>query len=209
MGFFLNGVSYAGTNGYTPLYQNVALMQNISGGAPSQVNAACMAALPPQQRWQCFMAQYTYPFIKSPVFIQNSRMDNWQLGKILSANVSSCASEDDCEFIVDAPMDHCINAPSTNCTGPMFQAFMGYGVQFLAALNGSLATNPNAYNGVNGGLITSCDLHDHMINDGWNKITVGGKTMRQIITPWLQGQAPGTWTIDVDWPQNPTCNGPL
>lgn len=208
VGFFLDAESVDGTNGYTPMYQNVAAMQNITTGAFEQVNPACMAALPPDSRWQCFMAEFTYPFIKTPIFIQNSKLDNWQLRNILAADVPSCTPQS-CELHADTGMVNCASAPATNCTPTEFIAFQGYAVQFMSALSQSLASNVNAFNGVNGGLITSCDLHDHMIGGGWNKIMVGGKSMREIVTPWMQGKAPGTWTFDVDWPNNPTCNGPL
>jgi hypothetical protein len=87
----------------------------------------------------------------------------------------------------------------------------------------------------NGALITSCDLHDHLISNFWNRIEVQGQTMRHWVTQWLlQGtkssymydafdappppSLPATLlhasssslpsSYDVQWPLNPTCPGP-
>jgi hypothetical protein len=55
-------------------------MQNCSGG----VNQACIKAMTPKdETWKCFMAQYTEPFITSPLFGLNSIYDSWQLSQIL------------------------------------------------------------------------------------------------------------------------------
>ena len=55
-------------------------MQNCSGG----VNQACIKAMAPKnETWKCFMAQYTEPFITSPLFGLNSIYDSWQLSQIL------------------------------------------------------------------------------------------------------------------------------
>ena len=71
-------------------------MQNCSGG----VNQDCIAANPTEE-WRCFMAQvihcdsynmlhellpilqYTYPHIKTPIFMLNSRYDAYQILAIL------------------------------------------------------------------------------------------------------------------------------
>ena len=55
-------------------------MQNCSEG----VNQACIKAMTPKnETWKCFMAQYTEPFITSPLFGLNSIYDSWQLSQIL------------------------------------------------------------------------------------------------------------------------------
>ena len=46
----------------------------------------------------------------------------------------------------------------------------------------------------NGALITSCDIHDHLIDNHWNRITVQGRTMRFWITQWLLQQTKSSYT---------------
>jgi hypothetical protein len=80
----------------------------------------------------------------------------------------------------------------------------------------------------NGALITSCDIHDHLIGDLWNKIEVDGKSMRFWLTQWLLRETNSSYVYapsltgtkrfaksltpyrryDVEWPLNPTCPGP-
>jgi hypothetical protein len=45
----------------TECYQRLQIFANITGGLPEQVNAACVAATTAENRWQCFMAQWTLP----------------------------------------------------------------------------------------------------------------------------------------------------
>jgi len=54
-----------------PEYQYVFQMQNTSGG----VDASCIAATAPANQWQCFFAQYSLPYISTPVFVVNSGYD--------------------------------------------------------------------------------------------------------------------------------------
>lgn len=76
VGFFIDGASiWGGEHIMTQAFQAVAGFQNVTGGNPGQVNEDCVARTPEADRWKCFMAQYTYPFIKTPVFIINSAVD--------------------------------------------------------------------------------------------------------------------------------------
>ena len=74
------------------------------------VNQDCIAANSGEE-WKCFMAQvrlsniqymwlitdlqYTYPHIKTPIFLLNARYDTWQLDNILQlhCHVSNCTEE--------------------------------------------------------------------------------------------------------------------
>jgi len=60
-------IAQLGQPSYTPNYQYVAAMQNVT--APGSVNDGCLAAYPPSQQWRCFMAQYTLPHITTPLFM--------------------------------------------------------------------------------------------------------------------------------------------
>jgi hypothetical protein len=83
VGFFVDAASiWGGERLYTEVYTRIADFGNISAGTPDQVNADCVAANPGPNRWRCFMAQYTYPHIKTPVMIVNSKYDQWKRGEI-------------------------------------------------------------------------------------------------------------------------------
>jgi hypothetical protein len=53
VGFFIDGASiWQGQHIMTSVFARVADYQNVTGGAPEQVNAACVAATPPGERWK-------------------------------------------------------------------------------------------------------------------------------------------------------------
>ena len=60
-GYFMDLPHWDGKPGYTPNYQYVAKMQNVSGF----VNSACTAAVGESEEWKCFMAQYTLPHVRT------------------------------------------------------------------------------------------------------------------------------------------------
>lgn len=107
-------------------------------------------------------------------------------------------------------MKACVDDPTQKCTPAQFQDFLGYADQFMQALDLSMADSKYAHT-QNGGLITNCDMHDHLIHNYWNEITVQGRTMRAIISEWLRADKPlSKWTVDrTQWPENKTCKGPL
>jgi hypothetical protein len=87
VGFFLDAESiWEGRHIFTDVYTRIAAFANVTGGAAEQVNAECVASTPSADRWQCFMAQYTYPHISTPVFVLNSAWDEWQTQNILAPN---------------------------------------------------------------------------------------------------------------------------
>lgn len=88
-GFFMDLPKYDGTPSYTPLYQTVDKMQNVTGS--ESANTDCIKANSGQE-WRCFMAQYTLPHIKTPFFAVNSVYDAWQAGNIV--RISSDCGED-------------------------------------------------------------------------------------------------------------------
>ena len=79
-GFFLdqptlNGVSYARemfSRGFNDVW-------NSSAG----VNAACIAAHRGADAWKCMMAQYTLPYIKTPIYANEGLFDPWQLENLV------------------------------------------------------------------------------------------------------------------------------
>lgn len=182
-------------------FQYVAAMQNVTA-SPDRVNADCWAATPPALRWQCFIAHYTYPHIKTRIFTTNSQYDTWQLGNIWAplGDMPSPA--------VYASYAACIAHPLTACNASQYASLQGYHVQLQGALNMSLAASPVAA-AQNGFFVTSCLQHGELEEGLWNVISIGGLTLRDAIGEWYfqtKGAGGGQyWTLDAPYPGNPTC----
>ena len=210
VGFFIDGASiWAGAHIMTAAYTRAQTFSNISAGAPEQVNAACVAATPPALRFRCFMAQYTYPFIKTPTFLLNSAVDEWQLSNILAIDPNITVEEH-----TYAPWAPCIAAPAKACNATQYQQFEGYAEQFHAALAAARAAQPPAARAASGGFITSCDLHTTAIGGLSHRIKIGGVSMYEALSEWWAApagtlNASAAWRFDGPWPSNPTCAGPL
>jgi len=241
-GFFLNAANVWGGAQTTWSYMSVAAMANVSTGSAQQVDAGCFENTPPELRWQCFMAQFTYPHISTPIFLVNSAVDSWQLAHVMAPALpvfpSSVAagkrtpgvavevlapntwhSHDGSALIGDVPVDPvydaCIASPANGCNVTQLQQLLGYGVQFMAALNMSVAVDPGAYQR-NGAVITSCIVHGQMDPDSLDSIRGRdgtASTIREAVTEWYFGRplpsGGSHWYFDGPWPGNPTCTGPL
>jgi O-palmitoleoyl-L-serine hydrolase len=207
VGFFIDGASiWDGKHLMTEAYTRIATFGNISTGAPAQVNAACMAAYPdPSQRWHCFEAQYTYPYIATPTFILNSQVDEWQTSNILAPN------SDIYESVSPYPaFQPCIKDPPTSPTAPggcnatQAAQWTGYGGQFLDALAAARNLTPPAYAAASGGFITSCPIHTTAISGLSHRITIDGVTMYDAAVAWFWGTG-SKWYFDKPYPGNPSC----
>lgn len=183
-GYFLNHHNYEGQPYYTPLYKWVAETQNVT---PS-VNAACVAAYPAANAWQCFMAQYVAPHLATPAFFAQDLNDSWQLANILQLPCHAYAPG--------------------SCNATEVGWVHGYHNDTLAALAPVLApSSPH------GGFFTSCVQHCHSnINFCFDSALVQGQSMQQTLLAWydltVHGIAPGAVaTVVVDGPlgTNPTC----
>ena len=86
-GYFLDVSNADGTAIYNDEMRNVYKMQNVSA------NEACVAANVGSEN-NCMFAEHTFPHIKTPIFIQNSAYDSWQLGNIFWTHISP--SHDSC-----------------------------------------------------------------------------------------------------------------
>lgn len=141
VGFFIDGASiWNGAHLHTEIYTRVAAFSNVTGGEPHQVNSACVASTSAADRWQCFMAQWTYPHIKTPTFLLNSAWDQWQTENILALNYNiSFASS------TYPPFEPCIKDPNTGCNATQYSQWYGYGDQWYTAFNASWAATPAAY----------------------------------------------------------------
>jgi len=84
VGFFIDAPSLYGDRTMSDVFSNVCDMHNVTASS-SRINAACFASLPPSLRSQCFFAQRSLQHISTPIYILNSRNDNWQIQNIAFA----------------------------------------------------------------------------------------------------------------------------
>ncbi len=198
-GFFIDAVDVFGHAWAAEQYQSVVALQNISSGP--QVDEDCVAASAGGDVWQCFMAQFTYPFISTPIFIVQSALDAWQLPNLLAPLGDGA----------DASYAKCFADPPAACNGTQFAQFLGYGVQLMAALNMSRAFSPHAYT-QNGGVVTSCVRHGQLQANSMDAIVVDGKSIITAVGDWYFQRTPrgeAAWYIDGPFGSNPTCPPPL
>ena len=185
-GYFLDHNDSSGAPRYTPAYQWVAAVQNVTGG----VSSRCVAHYAPTgDTWRCFFAQYAAPFLTTPSFFAQDLDDSWQMTNIYNLGCSPYAGPGDCSPAQLAQVTQ-------------------YRLDTLAALAPVLA-NP-----AHGGFFTACVQHCHSNIDAcFTRAVVGGQTMQDTLWAWyaqtvLHVPPPaGTATIVIDGPglANPTC----
>jgi hypothetical protein len=155
-GFFLDAKNWQGQYHIRPLYQYVFKMQNCSGG----VNSDCIAAANPGEEWMCFFAQYTFPHIKTPLFVLNSAYDTWQLPNILQFNCKNLST----------------------CPEAEKEAFYNYRNVFLEA------AKPVTASTTSGMFLTSCLQHCMSLSDrSWTSIKVNNTVMSEAFSTWYNG----------------------
>jgi hypothetical protein len=205
VGFFIDGASiWSGAHIMTGVFSRVAAFQNVTAGAPEHVNAACVAGTPAAERWRCFMAQFTLPFMTTPTFIVNSMVDEWQAQNILAPNTVTEPAVT--TYGAFAP---CIKEPTAGCNATQAKQWTGYADQFLGALAAARTATPEPLAAHHGGFITSCPIHTTLIGGLSHRIAIGGVTIYDALVAWVDGKVPqDTFTIDERYPGNPTCPKP-
>jgi len=200
VGFFIDAESiWQGSHIYTDVYARTASIGNVTART---VNENCAKNTPLSNFSYCFMAQYTYPYIESPIFIVNSMVDEWQTQNILGPNTITLPAATPYEAFLP-----CTKNPTSGCNATQAAQWTHYAVQFKNALSTAIAQQPRVAQAKNGGVITSCPIHTTLIGGLSHKIKVQGKSLYQYIVDWMSdtpGSA-GTWTMDVDYPGNPSC----
>lgn len=179
-GLFLDVNSLAGNKRYTPIYQYVANMQQVL--QKGSVNDDCLADKAPSDQWQCFMAPYTLPYIKTPVFIMNSLADAWQQGNIMGLG--------------------CNPAVANSCNATQIAYLNNFRLEMIAAL-APVTSQPQKH----GVFAQSCSVH--VVEDTthyYTQVKVAGQTEASAFAAWFNGQyGPATQVIDGQFGTNPTC----
>jgi hypothetical protein len=153
------------------------------------------------------MAQYTYPFVVTPLFLLNSKLDEWQTRHILAPNRNYTVA-----VSPDAAFAPCISHPLTDCNATQLQQWQGFGEQFDAALYHAQVATPPHVAARHGGFITTCPIHTTAIDRYSHRIQVRGVSMYQALSDWVwETHGPGPkpyWTYDVSWPRDTSCPPP-
>lgn len=173
-GYFIDAANTNNQMYIRSQYAYVYHMQNCSGG----VNNDCVMSKTGNDSWQCFMAQYTYPHIMTPMFVLNSEYDTWQLANILQ-----------------------LGCLPPKCNETQMTAFTNWRATFLAALQPAVQSTTN-------GLFTdACLYHCQSLSDTlWSKIKVGGQNAHDTFSDWYFKESGKGKEIDGAYPNNPTCS---
>jgi hypothetical protein len=56
----------------------------------ASVNSKCLAAQKPGEQWFCFHGAIAAQYVKTPLFVANSKHDTWQVRGVLGMNTTEC-----------------------------------------------------------------------------------------------------------------------
>lgn len=178
-GFFMDVPSINGDYLYTPNYQAVYAMQNIS----DNVNKGCLDFYSKtKEEWKCFMAPYTLPFVQTPLFIPNSLVDSWQGSNIMGIT--------------------CDPLTAGSCSDDVFVYLDNFRQQMIS--NTSMADfikKPHA-----GAWLVECYTHCLLDSDRYyGEVQVQQQSMMQTLANWYYNRDGGVKVvIDGVWGNN-TC----
>ena len=134
--------------------------------------------------WRCMMAQYTVPYVTTPLFMAEGMYDSWQLPSILWLG---CGKP----------------TPEKSCNAAQLAAFMEYG----QSMNSTLV--PLGEEAGRGYFLDACIVHiQSLFEDGdhWNSWTIHGHTLRQAFGNFYFNRAGPKRLVDAQpWPSNPSC----
>eukprot|EP01048_Picozoa_sp_COSAG05_P025316 COSAG05_NODE_6387_length_969_cov_1.270115_1_plen_219_part_00 len=120
----------------------------------ASVNQACLKANP--NGTACMFGANTAPYVKTPLFVLNSKFDTWQAGGIIGAgtcgnNISSCP--------------------------PDVKSFwQRYGMKMVSILKGLPPQH--------GGFLSNCQAHCQAGSGAWHGATIDGTAMGSAFTTW-------------------------
>eukprot|EP01059_Diplonema_ambulator_P001593 TRINITY_DN11361_c0_g1_i1.p1 TRINITY_DN11361_c0_g1~~TRINITY_DN11361_c0_g1_i1.p1 ORF type:complete len:430 (+),score=71.67 TRINITY_DN11361_c0_g1_i1:50-1291(+) len=180
-GFFLDHPNLDGVAVYRPEIQYIHNLSNASQGG--SLNPGCLKAYP-TETWKCNFAQYTVPFIESPVMVLNSAYDLWQVQCIYTSELppgfpnQTDPNHGHCNAMPS--WSKCVNNPD-NCNDTEIVTMNQYITDFTA----TLGSNPAYSRAGNGAFIHSCHTHCEAKEDNYyTGITIDNVTMQQAVSKW-------------------------
>ncbi|XP_019854868.1 PREDICTED: pectin acetylesterase 5-like [Amphimedon queenslandica] len=173
-GYFIDAPNKHGFKYMRYLFKNVFYLQNCSGG----VDQDCIAAYEStHETWKCFMAQYTYRYISSPIFTLNSMNDIWQLKNILG-----------------------IKCLPPKCTESDMKHFYNFVENF------NKASEPIFSLAKDGAFLDSCLIHcQALISIPWRNFFVKGQSASTTFSNWYFNRDGSKSVKDCKYPCNKSC----
>ena len=137
-GFFIDGPSY---NPSKPTFATLVQYGIGMFNATPPLSAACKAAHVGEE-WKCWLAPYAAPFVRQPLFVVQSRFDEFQLRCLLGL-----------PCMLNEPFGPPYN-PDPNCSATERTAMVGFGADLLGKLQPFLDAKPES-----GIWLVSCIQH--------------------------------------------------
>eukprot|EP00042_Codosiga_hollandica_P046335 m.486553 g.486553 ORF g.486553 m.486553 type:complete len:405 (+) comp57215_c0_seq16:64-1278(+) len=205
-GFFLNASNPIGQYAYASKITGTYLLQNSSAG----VHQGCLAAHPHNGQL-CIMAENTYPYITTPIFISNSVYDTYQIPCILLGNeAGDCAAFN---------WGSCLSNIAT-CSQEQITALNNFRSLFLS----KISSIPTYHLPTSGVFLDSCYGHcetqpwpsigseyEGMLED-WSPMLINGVDATHAIGNWYFNRTTTgndyvdcEWTLTAPFACNPTC----
>lgn len=149
-GYFLDAVSQSGVKQYG---KQIAVIHALSNAS---TNAECEATYTGADAFKCNMAEYVYPFIRSPIFVLNSMFDSWQTGCIMTSEpVNPLVNKFANGNCSAAPGWRACAGDPANCTpAQIVQAYLPFGAEMVTSFTATNAAKSQAAG--SGGFLTSC-----------------------------------------------------
>ena len=162
-GFFPDASSYDGSPVLYDLVKDVYAMQNVS----SSLNSRCMKDHSGKGKdpHACFMSQYAYLYVESPIYLVNSVYDAWTVEHIY--NITSQRWKDASEELKVSMLEY---------------------LNMQAKATFDLITNALPWSrSRNGGFLHTCLTHcgGCCTNQGWDKTVIHGRTLRDSLGDWF------------------------
>ncbi|XP_066301633.1 uncharacterized protein [Branchiostoma lanceolatum] len=173
-GFFPDMRNITGHEHIRILYQRSFNMQHCAGG----VDKDCIKDKTEETQWQCYMAQYAYKYVQTPMFITNSGYDYWSLWFIyhLRCHPEQCPEKRD--------------------------KLEGYHKRILSI---TYQVRKSEKDGI---FLPSCYIHSlTSFGYTWSDYVVSGTNLRDAFYKWYSGKTPSVVAnyFDEPYPENPTC----
>jgi len=170
-GFFINKETTMGYPLYTSQMQQLFNLANWT-----TLYKECAAHQFPEV-WKCNFAKVAYRFIKSPIFLVNSALDQWQTRCILA---SKLWDNGDC-----APLPGFGGCASniTKCTAEQLPVMNGHMNDFVDDVKAAKTFDTKG----NGAFISACHYHCEGTEDWpFQHFQIGDVTMREAVRKWWE-----------------------
>jgi hypothetical protein len=121
--------------------------------------------------WRCMFGATVAPFVKTPLFVLNSKYDTWQAGQI----IGSRSSPFDCGYNI------------SGCPASMQKFWVDYG-RLMVSMADALPARHGVY-------LHNCQSHCQTGLEQWNTDTVDGVHMHAAVSTWYAAALNGSQEV--------------